>query len=60
MENLHMKRQGSQLNKEKTPDTEPEDNIKKNVGFCTTVDPITKKRRENLLRSLWTVPHHVK
>ena len=43
MGNLHMKRQGLQFTKEKPPDTDLEYNIKKNVVYCTTVEPITTK-----------------
>ena len=41
--NLHMRRQGIQLTKEKPPDTDLEDNIKTNLLFCTTEDPSTNK-----------------
>ena len=43
MGNLHMKRQGLQFTKEKPPDTDLEYNIKKNVVYCITVEPITTK-----------------
>ena len=39
MVHLHMRRQGLQPTKEKSPDIELKDKIKTNVAFCTTVDP---------------------
>ena len=43
MGHLHMRIQELQLTKEKPPDTDLKDKIKKNVEYCTTVDPSTKK-----------------
>ena len=38
-----MRRQGSQLTKEKPPDTDLEDKIKNNVVYFTNVNPSTTK-----------------
>ena len=45
MGHLHTRRQGLQSTKQKPPDTDLEENIKTNVVFCTTLDPIKKKKR---------------
>ena len=44
MGQLQIRRQGLQSTKEKPLDTYLEENIKKNVVFCTTVEPSTKKK----------------
>ena len=41
MGHIHIRRQGLQSTKDKPPDTDPEDKIKTNVVFCTTVDSST-------------------
>ena len=43
MGHMHMIIQGLQYTKEKHPDIDLEDKIKKNVLYCTTVDPSTTK-----------------
>ena len=43
MGHLHMRRQGLQSTKEKPPNIDLEENIKTNVIYYTTVDPITTK-----------------
>ena len=46
MGQLHIRQQGIQSNRNKTPDTDPEDKWKTNVVFYTTVDPGTSKEGE--------------
>ena len=43
MGHFHMRRQGLQSTKEKHPDIDPEDKIKTDVVYFTTVEPITTK-----------------
>ena len=41
--NMHMRRQGLKSTKDKPPDTDLEDKIKRNVLYCTTEEPGTNK-----------------
>ena len=59
MGNLHMRRQGMKSTRNKPPDIELEYK-RKNVVFFTTVDPRVQQRRENLLRYMRTLPHHIR
>ena len=43
MVHLHRRIQGLKKTKEKPPDIDPEDKIKINVVYCTTVEPSTTK-----------------